>query len=327
MSDATLKAKSLSKSLSIIIEENHTITKKGGRADQILAKFEDLPSRSQLKSWFEQGRILRRGEALSADSKLFCGDELKIEVPPVEILDLDPIDLKLVLHFNDEHLAVVYKPKGISMHPSSTSHQEPTMVHGLLYLSKELSNLGGDFRPGIVHRLDKDTEGLVVIAKTNKAHAALSQLFSDRKVQKKYWALCYGKFARSKELKGSIGRHPVNRKKMAVVDKGRESFTLVRPLGFFEPGYTWVECDLKTGRTHQIRVHLSHEGHPLLGDPLYGRSRNLQWNQEQQKALEEMQSLALVAFSLSFVHPFTQEALSFNIEAPSWMKTLTKTLN
>jgi len=214
------------------------------------------------------------------------------------------------------------------MHPGAGNSEQTTLVHGLLAHSSSLSSPDSPyFRPGIVHRLDKDTEGIVVIAKNNEVHEFLSKQFSNRTIDRAYWALSYGKVPQYLEIDAPIGRHPKERKKMAVVRNGKPSQTLVRLLQYFEEGYSWLECKLLSGRTHQIRVHLSYKGHAILGDPVYASRRKLSsLANKKREAFESLRGQALVAFRLGFIHPRNQKKMLFEIETPEWMRPLLKIL-
>lgn len=297
---------------------------KGQRADKALAGFSDLPSRSQLKIWFENGYVTRNGKALLSKTLVFPGDVIQVVVPEMRQMELEPREVALRILHEDADLIVLYKPRGLSMHPGASRKDETTLVHALLALSAKLSDRSGEFRPGIVHRLDKDTEGIVVVAKNNETHEDLSEQFASRKIDRAYWALCYGKVPEKLTVEGNIGRHSKNRKMMAVTAKGKIAITHFKRLLYFSEGYSLVECKLMTGRTHQIRVHLSHKGYGVLGDPVYGKKRRLKWSDEKQAALDVLKGQALVAFRLGFIHPKTQEKLSFEVEHPEWLKIFLK---
>jgi 23S rRNA pseudouridine1911/1915/1917 synthase len=297
---------------------------KGARADRVLSRLEGLPSRSQLKNWFSEGRIRRDVQALSPDSILREGDIIKIKPPPPRVLDLEPRKMDLEILFEDESLMVIYKPRGLSMHPGANRSTTVTLAHGLVAHAKKWSSKSGEFRPGIVHRLDKDTEGIVVVAKNDEVHDALSQQFSKRTIDRNYWALVWGKPAISFEIDAPIGRHPKERKKMAVVQNGKPAKTLVKRLEYFEEGYSWIECKLMSGRTHQIRVHLSSKKFPVLNDLVYGRSRKIEWSSKKAKAIESFKGQALIAFRLGFIHPVTEKKMHFEIPPPRWLKILTE---
>jgi 23S rRNA pseudouridine1911/1915/1917 synthase len=324
MSDPTLKTRLLS-----IIVRDLPNKKKGNRADLFLALQEGLPSRSQLKAWFEQGLITRSGKPLAAKDRVLENEVICVQVPAPKPLEMEARPIPLQIFFEDDELMVVMKPRGLSMHPGASHDDQNTLVHALLYharsseSSARLSDLGGEFRPGIVHRLDKDTEGLVVIAKNNETHQFLSKQFADRTIDRSYWAVCFGKLPERLEIDAPIGRHPRDRKKMAVVQRGREARTLVERLAYSSDGFSWVRCKLFSGRTHQIRVHLAHKGFPLLNDPVYGSSRRQnQLPQEIKDILSSVQGQCLIAFELGFEHPKTHERMYFKLGMPEWIEIL-----
>jgi 23S rRNA pseudouridine1911/1915/1917 synthase len=320
MSDPTLKIRLLT-----YIVRDLSDNKKGNRVDHFLALQEGLPSRSQLKSWFEGGAISRGGKVLAAKDRIFAGDQIDVAVPEPKALRIEARDIPLKIVFEDEDLLVIEKQRGLSMHPGASHDDQNTLVHALMHHSESLSDKGGMFRPGIVHRLDKDTEGLVVVAKNNSAHENLSVQFANRSIDRAYWAVCYGKAPENFEIEAPIGRHPRDRKKMAVVQKGRTARTLVQRLGYFSETYSWIRCKLFTGRTHQIRVHLSHKGFPILNDPVYGRSgRAKDLPPSAAMVLENLKGQCLVAYELGFEHPRTHERMHFELEKPEWLKILTE---
>jgi 23S rRNA pseudouridine1911/1915/1917 synthase len=199
---------------------------KGERADKVLSQLKGLPSRSQTKVWFKEGRIRRGLEMLEPKTLLREGDRVEILPPEPRQLELEPRKLELKIFFEDDELIVLYKPKGLTMHPGAGTRDKTTLVHGLLAHSKNLSDTGGEFRPGIVHRLDKETEGIVVVAKNNEVHQKLSEQFSSRKIDRAYWALCWGKFPAHKIIEAPIGRNPrdrtsnpFNKAKRAIIAK------------------------------------------------------------------------------------------------------------
>ncbi|MDB5037346.1 MAG: RluA family pseudouridine synthase [Bacteriovoracaceae bacterium] len=312
------------KTLTYIIDASH-VRGKGERADKVLSRLEGLPSRSQVKLWFQDGRVRRGLETIDGSSVLHEGDKIKVSVPAPRRLNLEPKKMDLQILHEDEDLIVLYKPKGLSMHPGAGQKDTITLAHGLMAHSKNLSTTGGEFRPGIVHRLDKNTEGVVVIAKNNEVHENLSRQFSNREIDRAYWALCWGKFPTQMIIDAPIGRNPRDRKKMAVVSAGRESKTEARLIKYFEEGYSWVECKLHTGRTHQIRVHLTHKKYGLLGDHEYAKRRKLDWSEKKEAAYENLNGQALVAFRLGFTHPRTGEKLKFEVEKPAWLKIFIET--
>jgi 23S rRNA pseudouridine1911/1915/1917 synthase len=299
--------------------------KKSKRADQWISAQNGMPSRSQIKSWFAQGRIKRRGEILEPSDPVFEGDELSIDVPDLDRPRLEARALDFQVFYEDSELLVLYKERGLSMHPGASSSEVTTLAHALVAYSAKLSDRGGEFRPGIVHRLDKDTEGLVVVAKNNEAHEYLSKQFAARSITRTYWALCRGQFPDQLEVEAPIGRHPTQRKKMAIVEKGRSAKSLFRCLARFPEGYSWIQCRLETGRTHQIRVHLAHKKFPILNDPVYGAHslRGLKLDSQKEAELNQLQGQALIAYELGFEHPKTKERLLFQAGMPNWLRCLT----
>ena len=252
----------------------------GKRLDAVLAEAVPELSRSRLQTLIKQGHVEIEGQAVKARQSVVLDQVVDIRIPaaePSEVLP-EPMDLKIL--FEDKHLLVLDKPSGLVVHPGA-GHQSGTLVNGLLAHCGALSSIGGIERPGIVHRLDKDTSGCMVVAKNDQAHQCLSAQFADRKVEKHYLAVAQGRLAAaSGKIENHLGRHPVNRQKMAVVDerRGKPASTDYHCGPSLEGG-TLVHCQLHTGRTHQIRVHLHSLGHPLLGDVIYGKSlRAVRWS-------------------------------------------------
>lgn len=208
------------------------------------------------------------------------------------------------------------------MHPGAGTRNQTTLAHALVAHSKSWSARSGEFRPGIVHRLDKDTEGIVVIAKNDSVHDDLQKQFAERSIDRNYWALVMGKPPLQFDVDAPIGRHPKNRKKMGVISTGKPARTSFRRLKYFEEGYAWVECKLHSGRTHQIRVHLSSKGYPILRDPVYGKGKLQTLSYEKEKIFDSLHGQALIAFRLGFVHPRTKARMLFESEPPSWLKVL-----
>jgi 23S rRNA pseudouridine1911/1915/1917 synthase len=257
----------------------------------------------------KQGHVEIEGQAVKARQSVVLDQVVDITIPaaePSEVLP-EPMDLKLL--FEDEHLLVLDKPSGLVVHPGA-GHQSGTLVNGLLAHCGALSSIGGIERPGIVHRLDKDTSGCMVVAKNDQAHQCLSAQFADRKVEKHYLAVAQGRLAAaSGRIENHLGRHPVNRQKMAVVDerRGKPASTDYHCGPSLEGG-TLVHCQLHTGRTHQIRVHLHSLGHPLLGDVIYGKSH---------KGGPAVERLLLHSWILGFRHPVSDEALVWTTTIPA----------
>ena len=283
-----------------IIDENQA----GERLDVLTAALADV-TRSRAGTLIRDGLVLVGGvPQTKAGFKPRCGDELRVELPEAAPARVEAQDIPLEILYQDADLAVVYKPSGMVVHPAA-GNPDGTMVNALLQHLDRLSGIGGEIRPGIVHRIDKDTSGLLLVAKNDFSHASLSEQIKAHSVQRAYMAIVQGGMREdSGTVEGPISRHPTDRKKMAIVPGGRVAVTHWRVL---EPlkGATLLECRLTTGRTHQIRVHMASIGHPLLGDPLYGPKKMPYPVQGGQ---------LLHAFRIGFVHPRTGEEMLF--EAP-----------
>jgi 23S rRNA pseudouridine1911/1915/1917 synthase len=274
----------------------------GDRLDRFLAAQLPHISRSRLQALIKQGHVTLAGKPAKPGDKVRNDALVTITEPPAEPSLLEPEEIPLDILFEDSDLLVLNKPPGLVVHPAA-GHARHTLVHALLAHCASLSGIGGEQRPGIVHRLDKDTSGCLVVAKTDTAHSHLSRQFANRSVTKIYLAFVQGYFAgpRSGIIDNLIGRHPVHRKKMAVLDRGgrasRTTWRVVQEL----PGVgSVVECALHTGRTHQIRVHMKHLGHPLLGDSLYAPRHIAHYPRQM-----------LHAWKLGFAHPRTGAPMHF----------------
>jgi 23S rRNA pseudouridine1911/1915/1917 synthase len=298
------------------------------RLHELFEEFEEIPllSRSQIQKLIDQGLIRVNGSPIKPKDRIPEGASIELTVPAPTEISLEPEDLPLDILFEDAHLIVVNKAPGMTVHPAETQ-KSGTLVNALLHHIKDLSGIGGKLRPGIVHRIDKDTSGAIVISKTDAAHAGLSKLFSTHTIERKYWALCFGSPRWEEEFlfRSAIGRNPKDRKKMAVLpDGGRDSisrFTLLKSYQITgkNPFSSWIEAKLETGRTHQVRVHLNHLGHSLLGDPAYGTPTDNQpkWRalpEPVRSAVKSLPGQALHARILGFQHPISGEHLRF--EAP-----------
>ncbi len=239
------------------------------RLDVWVAQQIDL-SRSQVKQLIDEGFVVVNGEGVKAGYRLRAGDEVQVTVPPPQEIAVKPENIPLEIIYQDSHLAIVNKPKGLVVHPAA-GNWEGTLVNALLYHLDDLAGIGGELRPGIVHRLDKDTSGLMIVAKHDEAHRYLASQLKQRRIRRHYLALVHGQVKQEQgTIDAPIGRHPKDRKRMAVVEGGRAAVTHFTVLERF-PRHTLLECRLETGRTHQIRVHLSAIHHPIVGDPVYGR--------------------------------------------------------
>lgn len=305
----------------------------GGRLDRLLAQALPQLSRSRLKALIEQGCVSADGRPVTAPaSKVRAGQTFAIIVPEARPVALEAQAIPLEILYEDSELIVLNKPAGLVVHPAA-GNPDRTLVNALIAhcgpgLKGGLTGIGGEQRPGIVHRLDKDTSGLMVVAKTAAAHADLVAQFAARSIERSYLALVWGRPQPAQgRLTGNIGRSPRNRKKMAVLRRGgRPAETAYKVLRSFQQGrVSLVECRLKTGRTHQIRVHLAEAGHPLLGDPLYGRGdarRARALPAAAQRALVALGRQALHARTLGFQHPVTRNHLQFKSELPSDISAL-----
>lgn len=305
----------------------------GGRLDRLLAGALPQLSRSRLKGLIEEGRVSLDGRAVTSPSaKVKAGQTFAIIIPEARPVALEGQAIPLEIFYEDKDLIVLNKPAGLVVHPAA-GNPDRTLVNALIaHCGRELTGIGGEQRPGIVHRLDKDTSGVMVAAKSAAAHQGLVEQFAARSIERSYQALVWGRPSPAEgSLTGNIGRSPRNRKKMAVLRRGgRPAETGYRVLRSFQNGrISLVECRLKTGRTHQIRVHLAEAGHPLLGDPLYGRGdsrRAKALPADAQTALAALGRQALHAKTLGFQHPVSGETLQFTCELPSDIRVLISSL-
>ena len=282
----------------------------GKRLDAWLAEQTEL-TRSAVQKLMEEGRVTAAGKPLAKNTRLTGGETVSVELPEPEAVDIVPQNIPLDVVYEDEDVIVVNKPKGLVVHPAP-GHPDGTLVNALLYhCGDSLSGINGELRPGIVHRIDRDTSGLIIAAKNDRAHLALAAQLQDHSLARVYEAVAVGSFREdSGTVDAPIGRHPADRKKMAVVAGGRSAVTHWSVLERF-PGYTYVECRLETGRTHQIRVHMAHIGHPILGDTVYGAK----------KPVPGLQGQCLHAVGLRFLHPRTGELVELWCDLPEAFQT------
>ena len=314
--------------------EQHVLTvapeEAGERIDRLLSRRLPALSRARLKRLIEAGALALDGAPLrSPSAKPRAGQIIALAVPPAEAPEPEPQAIPLAIVYEDEVLIVVDKPAGLVVHPAP-GNPDRTLVNALIaHCGPSLNGVGGVRRPGIVHRLDKDTSGLLVAAKSDAAHQGLVEQFAGRRIERQYACLVWGRPAPpAGEIVGNIGRSPRNRKKMAVLAQGgRPAVTRYETLGVGASGaVSRLVCRLETGRTHQIRVHLSHRGHPLLGDPLYGRetaARRSALPEAAREALARLGRQALHAESLGFRHPLRDEPMTFTSPLPKDLKDLT----
>ncbi len=289
----------------------------GTRLDRCLSILNDSWSRSRVRRLIDGGGVRINSNPAKPATLVTAGDHLIVDEPEPEALDVVPEAIPLTILFEDNDLLVIDKPAGLVIHPA-VGNPTGTLVNALLHHCKDLSGIGGVTRPGIVHRLDKDTTGLMVVAKNDRAHQALSLAFRWRKIDKTYLAVCFGEFADDEGVVDApIDRHPRQRQEMAVVEGGRPSRTLFTVAESWK-GASLVHCRLVTGRTHQIRVHMAHIGHAVVGDPLYaGRQwRNIA-DPQSAAACRKFPRQALHAMRLGFAHPVTDEAMAFEAEPPA----------
>jgi len=271
--------------------------------DVFLARTTDGFSRSRIKALIESGHILLNGKTCRPSEQVRSGDSIVISEPEPEPIELEAQDIPLKILFEDQHLLVVDKPAGMVVHPGA-GIREGTLVNALLHHIENLSGIGGKFRPGLVHRLDKETSGCLAVAKDDRTHLRLSSQFAGHSIRKFYLAMCAGRFReRHGEIMKPIGRHRVHRQKMAVIDSGRPAKTAYWVLQE-GPFWSFVMCQIFTGRTHQIRVHLHSIGHAILGDKVYGKSA------------AGYSRHMLHAWRLGFFHPITENWLEFEAELP-----------
>ncbi|MGG3999039.1 RluA family pseudouridine synthase [Anoxybacillus kestanbolensis] len=286
--------------IQLTIEEQHD----GERIDKVIAELNEQWSRSQVQQWLKEGHVLVNGKAVKPNYKCHVDDEVVISIPSPEPLDVAPEPIPLDIYYEDADVLVVNKPRGMVVHPAP-GHMHGTLVNALLAHCQDLSGINGVLRPGIVHRIDKDTSGLLMIAKNDLAHESLVNQLVNKTVTRKYVAIVHGVIPHDYgTIDAPIGRDPRDRQSMAVVENGKEAVTHFRVLERFEH-YTFVECQLETGRTHQIRVHMKYIGYPLAGDPKYGPRKTL-----------PIDGQALHAGVLGFHHPRTGEYLQFEAPIP-----------
>jgi 23S rRNA pseudouridine1911/1915/1917 synthase len=301
----------------------------GKRLDKWLADTLPELSRSRLKALIEEGQVTLAGLVVrDASRKVRAGDQIAVAIPEAQPAEPEAEAIALCVVYEDDQLIVIDKPPGMVVHPAA-GNPTATLVNALLHhCDDSLSGIGGVRRPGIVHRIDKDTSGLLVAAKTDIAHHGLAEQFAVHSITRAYRAVCWGVPApRQGEIAGNIGRSPTNRKKMAVVSHGGKSaLTRYQVLKSFGMAAALVECRLATGRTHQIRVHMTSIGHPLIGDPLYGRAGGKGLPADIKARLTAFPRQALHAFLLGFSHPTTGEQLVFESEIPNDFKELITSL-
>ena len=284
----------------IILEEQ-----KGDRIDKAVSMLDSEWSRTQVQQWIKEGNILVNGNPVKSNYKCSINDKIEILIPDPEVLDVLPEEMNLDIYYEDKDVLVVNKPRGMVVHPAP-GHLTGTLVNGLMAHCKDLSGINGVLRPGIVHRIDKDTSGLLMVAKNDMAHESLVNQLVEKTVTRKYKAIVHGVIPHDfGTIDAPLGRDPKDRQSMTVVDDGKHAVTHFHVLERFS-AFTFVECQLETGRTHQIRVHMKYIGYPLAGDPKYGPKKTL-----------EIDGQALHAGILGFTHPRSGEYLEFEAPLPA----------
>ena len=283
----------------------------GERLDAFLARCAEGLSRSAAQKLIEEGAVKRNGKPGKKNDKLNVGDAIEYEIPEAKPVDIQPTEMQLDIVYEDEDLLVINKPKGLVVHPAA-GHQDDTLVNGLMHaLGDDLSGINGELRPGIVHRIDKDTSGLLAVAKNDHAHLMLASQLKDHSMARTYEAIVCGSFREdSGTVDAPIGRHPSDRKKMCVTERNSKHAVTHWEVVARYRGYTHIRCRLETGRTHQIRVHMAHIGHPILGDLVYGRK----------KPVLGQDSQCLHAGALCFSHPRDGRPVMVFAELPQYFK-------
>ena len=308
----------------------------GSRLDVVLVKLLPSLSRSNLKKIIELKQVKINSTIIESPSKkLKKNDHVEINIIPENDIKILPANIKLNIVYEDKDILVINKPAGMVVHPGAGNHNN-TLVNALIYKYKnKLSNVNGATRPGIVHRIDKETSGLLVVAKNNYAHANLGRQFSNHTIKRKYYALCWGVLRPlNGKIETLIGRSRKNRQLMSVTEiSGKKAVTNYLTLKVFEiknvPKISFIECELETGRTHQIRVHMAYKGCSLLGDQQYGK-KNLKFkkiNKDFENKLKILNRQALHAKSLGFIHPITKKFISFDSKLPQDFKKILDLLN
>lgn len=292
------------------INEEH----KGERLDKVLSSVNSEWSRSQVQLWMQDGNVVVNGQKVKSSYKCSVGDVIEISIPDPEELDVVPEPMDLEIFYEDSDVLVVNKPKGMVVHPAP-GHTTGTLVNGLMAHCKDLSGINGVLRPGIVHRIDKDTSGLLMVAKNDLAHESLVNQLVAKSVTRKYRAIVHGVIPHDYgTIDAPLARDPKDRQSMTVVDNGKHAVTHFQVMERFKD-FTLVECQLETGRTHQIRVHMKYIGYPLAGDPKYGPRKTL-----------DIGGQALHAGVLGFNHPRTNEYVEFEAPLPEYFVELLESL-
>ena len=289
----------------------------GERIDKCISNYLESLSRSYIQKIIKDGKAYVNDAVVKANYKVKVDDKVQFEIPDCEEPDIPPQDIPLDILYEDEDILIVNKPKDMVVHPAP-GHYEGTLVNAIMFHCKdELSGINGVLRPGIVHRIDKDTTGSIIICKNDESHRKIAQQLKEHSITRKYRAIVYGRIMEEEgTVNAPIGRHPTDRKKMAINEKnGKPAVTHYKVLERFDK-YTYIECQLETGRTHQIRVHMTSIGHPLLGDEVYGNA----------KCPFKLEGQTLHAMTIGFIHPTTGEYVEYEAPLPEYFEHLLQIL-
>lgn len=289
----------------------------GERIDKCISNYLESLSRSYIQKIIKDGKAYVNDAVVKANYKVKVDDKVQFEIPDCEEPDIPPQDIPLDILYEDKDILIVNKPKDMVVHPAP-GHYEGTLVNAIMFHCKdELSGINGVLRPGIVHRIDKDTTGSIIICKNDEAHRKIAQQLKEHSITRKYRAIVYGRIMEEEgTVNAPIGRHPTDRKKMAINEKnGKPAVTHYKVLERFDK-YTYIECQLETGRTHQIRVHMTSIGHPLLGDEVYGNA----------KCPFKLEGQTLHAMTIGFIHPTMGEYVEYEAPLPEYFEHLLQIL-
>lgn len=289
----------------------------GERIDKCISNYLESLSRSYIQKIIKDGKAYVNDAVVKANYKVKVDDKVQFEIPDCEEPDIPPQDIPLDILYEDKDILIVNKPKDMVVHPAP-GHYEGTLVNAIMFHCKgELSGINGVLRPGIVHRIDKDTTGSIIICKNDEAHRKIARQLKEHSITRKYRAIVYGRIMEEEgTVNAPIGRHPTDRKKMAINEKnGKPAVTHYKVLERFDK-YTYIECQLETGRTHQIRVHMTSIGHPLLGDEVYGNA----------KCPFKLEGQTLHAMTIGFIHPTTGEYVEYEAPLPEYFEHLLQIL-
>lgn len=284
------------------------------RIDKYLMEQLTELSRTNIQNMISKGNVLVNNKEVKNNYKLKENDEIIIKFEEPEELKVIKQNIPLNICYEDENIIIINKTKGMVVHPS-VGHKDNTLVNALMYYSENLSSINGIIRPGIVHRIDKDTSGLLIVAKDNQTHIKLSEMIANKKVKRKYYALVHGNIKHDYgTIDAPISRNPKERKEMAIIDEGKKAITHFKVICRYD-NYTLIECELETGRTHQIRIHMKYIGFPLVGDLVYGQRKTMNTNGQM-----------LHSKSLEFIHPITNKNIFIETELPNYFKEVLEKL-